>query len=434
MPVFQVMNKKNFLIKIVFAVFVILLLLSLIAPAVFPQRTDIRSPRQETLLNGLKVIMFSDPKSDKVSLKLRINSGSAFDPQGKEGVMKLLSDNIFPSDEARNLFAEDLGGSLSIDTNYDYVQINATARPDQFLTMLDTVANAVSSIDVNKETTAKLKAAQLARVQELEKNPVYVADQSVAKRLFGAFPYGRPVDGTAESIDKIGYADLVDAKLRFFTSDNATLAISGNFDSNLAYRAARRLFGGWLKADKKTPSTFRQPDAPDATLQSVVLDGGGDKELRYAVRGVARNDASYAASEVLAEIMRSRIAARSGSDATVSVESDAHILPGNFVIRLSGSTVTPITSDPAQAIAQILSARITDAEFQAARSAVDARWRGTDAMDLWLDVDTFKTAEPKNTGLVVTLSDVQTLADKISRSPVASVMVERLAETNSVPK
>src|SRR5690349_15573603 len=112
MPVFQVMNKKNFLIKIVFAVFVILLLLSLIAPAVFPQRTDIRSPRQETLLNGLKVIMFSDPKSDKVSLKLRINSGSAFDPQGKEGVMKLLSDNIFPSDEARNLFAEDLGGSL----------------------------------------------------------------------------------------------------------------------------------------------------------------------------------------------------------------------------------------------------------------------------------------------------------------------------------
>src|SRR4029078_13344042 len=148
----------------------------------------------------------------------------------------------------------------------------------------------------------------------------------------------------------------------------------------------------------------------------------------------ARNDASYAASEVLAEIMRSRIAAKGASGATVSVESDAHILPGNFVVPLSGSTVTPITSDPAQAIAQILSARITDAEFQAARSAGDARWRGADEMDLWLDVDTFKTAEPKNTGLVVTLSDVQTLADKISKSPVASVMVERLAETNSVPK
>ena len=135
------MNKKNLLVKIVLAAFVILLLISLIAPAVFPQRADIRQPRQETLLNGLKVIMFSDPRSDRVSLKLRINSGSAFDPQGKEGVMKLLSDNIFPNDEARNLFAEELGGSLAIDTNYDYIQINATARPDQFLTMRTSCQN-----------------------------------------------------------------------------------------------------------------------------------------------------------------------------------------------------------------------------------------------------------------------------------------------------
>lgn len=428
------MNKKNLLVKIVFAAFVILLLLSLVAPAVFPQRADIRSPRQETLLNGLKVLMFSDPKSDKVELKLRINSGSAFDPQGKEGVMKLLSENIFPNDEARNLFTEELGGSLSVDTNYDYIQINATAKPDQFLTMLDTIANAVSNIDVDKDSTAKLKTAQLVRVQELEKNPSYVADRSVAKRLFGRFPYGRPVDGTAASIDKIGYADLVDAKLRFFTSDNAVLAISGNFDSNLAYRAARRLFGGWLKADKKTPSTFRQPDVPDATLQSVVLDGGGDKELRYAVRGVARNDVGYAASEVLAEIMRARVSGSNESGAKVSVESEAHILPGNFVIRLSGRTVIPITSDPSRAVAQILAAKITDAEFHAARAVVDARWREADAMDLWLNVDTFKTAEPKNSGLAVMLSDVQDLADKVSKSPVASVIVERSAETNSVPK
>jgi len=154
MPFFRTMNKKNLLVKIVLAAFVILLLLSLIAPAVFPQRADIRPPRQETLLNGLKVIMLSNPRSDKVELKLRINSGSAFDPQGKEGVMKLLSDAIFPNPEAKNAFAEDLGGSLSVDTTYDYIEISATAKPEQFLTMLDTVANAVSNIDVDKDSTA----------------------------------------------------------------------------------------------------------------------------------------------------------------------------------------------------------------------------------------------------------------------------------------
>src|SRR5690348_17133094 len=106
------MNKKNLLIKIVFAVFIIFLVFSMLAPSIFPQATPSRPPRQEELLNGLKVLMWSNPNSDKVSLKLRIHSGSAFDQQGKEGVMKLLADDIFPTKEARDYFAEDLGGSL----------------------------------------------------------------------------------------------------------------------------------------------------------------------------------------------------------------------------------------------------------------------------------------------------------------------------------
>ena len=40
--------------------------------------------------------MWNVPKSDKVTVKVRVHSGSAFDPQQKEGVMRLLADNIFP--------------------------------------------------------------------------------------------------------------------------------------------------------------------------------------------------------------------------------------------------------------------------------------------------------------------------------------------------
>lgn len=403
----------------------------MLAPAVLPQDMSWRPPRQETLLNGLKVLMWSDTKSDKVSLKLRIHSGSAFDPQGKEGAMKLLADEIFPTQEARDYFAEDLGGSLVVDSNYDYIQINATAKPDQFLAMLDTVANAISNISINKDSTAKLRSAQIARIQELEKSPSYIADQSVAKRLFGTFPYGRPVNGTAASLAKIDLADLIDLKQRFLSADNATLALSGNFDSNLAFRAARRLFGGWLKADRKTPSTFRQPDAPDVQIQSIVVDGGGGKELRYAVRGFAKSDPNYAASQILAEIIKMRLSAKREN---VVVLSNAYILPGSIVIALSGASITPLADRPANVIAQILETNISSEEFQSARSVVESRWRQIDAADLWLDVGTYKTSEPKNLGLGVTLPDVQNLAAGLRKAPVASVFVERTAVTNSVPK
>ena len=57
----------------------------LIAQTAFSQMLP--APRQEKLLNGLKILMWSDKNADKVSVKIRIHSGSAFDPQGREGVM-----------------------------------------------------------------------------------------------------------------------------------------------------------------------------------------------------------------------------------------------------------------------------------------------------------------------------------------------------------
>src|SRR5437763_6475048 len=89
---------------------------------------SISSPREEKLLNGLKLLMFDAPAADKVTLKVRIHAGSAFDPQGKEGVMKLLAANVFPNPEAKEYVADQLGGSLDVESTYDYTQINATSR------------------------------------------------------------------------------------------------------------------------------------------------------------------------------------------------------------------------------------------------------------------------------------------------------------------
>jgi predicted Zn-dependent peptidase len=76
------------------------------------QRPGSNVPRQEKLLNGLKLLMWSDPSASDVKVSIRIHSGAAFDPQGKEGVMQLLADNIFPTAASKSYFAEDLGGGV----------------------------------------------------------------------------------------------------------------------------------------------------------------------------------------------------------------------------------------------------------------------------------------------------------------------------------
>ena len=306
------------------------------SPGVFAQSAA-QQPRQERLLNGLKLLMWSDPSAPKVTVKIRIHAGSAFDPQGKEGVMRLLADNIFPTEAARDFFREDLEGSLEVTTNYDYIQIDATGKSDEFLNILSTLSDAVSNPAIDKPTTARLKEELLAKVKQIEGEPSYVADQAVAKRLFGTFPYGRPQNGTSESIGKIDFADLLDAKQRFLTADNATVAITGNYDKVLGYRAARRYFGPWLKSDRRVPSTFRQPDPPPTALLSVPSPKADVSEIRYAMRGTARSDKDFAASKVYAAIIESRLRSRvpSVNSDKVFVRMTEHILPGVLTIGLS---------------------------------------------------------------------------------------------------
>ena len=393
-------------------IFLSLVCLTLLSGHVLSQRPGSSTPREERLLNGLKLLMWIDPAATDARVSIRIHSGSAFDPQGKEGVMKLLSENIFPTATARDYFTEDLGGGLEVISNYDYIQINATAKSSQFVTLLETLAQAVSNPTIDKETTASLKKSLADRLAVLEKDPAYVADQAAAKRLFGTFPYGRPQMGSVESLQRIDFADLLFAKERFLSADNATVAITGNFNGDVGFRAARRFFGAWLKSDKRVPATFRQPDAPETAPLKITFDGT-ETRTSFAFRGVARNDADYAAAVVLENILKAR-SQKLFADAIVS--SEARMLPGVVMLGATGVRAFP---------SSILSDRITEAEFGVAHTEAAAEFAKRTLIDLWLDADTYNVKVGNDTKTLqnITLADVQRVAERLAKNPVASAVV-----------
>jgi zinc protease len=436
-------NRSNF--KILSALF---LLATMTVLSVYAQAQNFSNPRQEKLLNGLKVLMWNDPKAEKVSVKIRVHSGSSFDPQGKEGVMQLLADNIFPSDSVREFFTEDLGGGIEITTNHDYIQITATAKNEEFLTMLETLANAVSKPTIDKETTAKLRDARLEKAKELEKDPAYVADQAAARRLFGTFPYGRPVYGTTETLRKIDYADLIFAKDRFFTADNATITIHGNVKSDLAFRAARRFFGAWAKSENRVPSSFTQPVEPDTKPFGIKLSTAGNSEIRYALRGLARNDKDYAASEILTVILKSRLQNLIPNEygTNFQVRHDAHILPGLMILGYTSQPVPVITASssgtthenlPNNAASLLLAKNVTKEEFDKAKAEVLSGIKNKPVSDWWLDADTFRLVSVQDelqSFETVTPTDVQRVAEKLAKNPVVRLSVMQTGENAAATK
>lgn len=413
------------------AIFVAAMLL--IGPA-FGQ-SSVLVPQQEKLLNGLKVQMWPDKTSQKVEVKLRIHAGASFDPQGKEGQMKMLAEAIFPNSSSREYFADDLGGTLELITNYDYIQINASSRPDAFLTLLETLAGAVSNPSLDKETTAAVKAMVAALEAEAGKDPAYVADRGAAAKLFGSFPYGRPILGTQRSLEKIDFADLRFAYDRLFGADNATLAVSGNFDPALAYRAARRFFGSWLKSDKKVPSTFRQPEAPDAAPQMIDSPDPSRKEVRIAMRGFSRNDKDHFAAEVARSIIESRLRSRLGAERSTAafVRLESHILPGALVVGFSNIMFQPVTGadgankiEAAELTKKILSEEITDSEYSAALAVARSERARKDKVTDWLDGDTYRILSVKadtEAQTRVAIADVKRVMAKLAGAPMAIIIV-----------
>jgi predicted Zn-dependent peptidase len=413
-----------------FALIVSLVLVTAVTPA-WSQSVS-GSPKQEKLLNGLKVLMWPDAKADKSRVRLRVHSGSAFDPLGKEGVMKMLAQALFPTEASREFFVEDLEGSLEVVTTYDYLEINASSKPDAFMTMLETIATAVSNPSIDKENTARLQSVTLERIKKLSSDPDYAADSAIANRLFGQHPYGRAIDGTISSVQKLVFADLLDAEQRFLTADNATLAISGNFNREQAFKAVRRLFGSWVKADRKVPSTFRQPDAPDQVVLTTNSPQAGVVRHRIAVKGTARGQKELASSFVLATVLRSRIQKilpASFSD-HVYVRSEPHILPGSIVIAIQSPPNSSEKIVIKNMIGRVLKEPISDAEFTTAKQMSRSEWASRDLVTSWLDIDTFKLSNVDvEMGYLesLTLGDLQLYADLVRSLPSASIMISPAA-------
>ncbi len=373
------------------------------------------NPREQKLLNGMKLLVWSDAAAQKSVVKLRVHSGSAFDPAEREGVMALLADILFPNAITKEYFQEDLGGNIEITSNYDYVQITASGNNDKILEILEALANAVSNPQIDKENTAKVKAAKLEKLKALESDPAYVADQAVAKRLFGNFPYGRPQLGSTESVSKIDFADILLARQKFLTADNATLTIHGNVKFDFVYRASRRLFGAWEKADRKIPSSFTTPDAPDT--KPLVLNSESGEEYRMATEGFPRNDKDFFASQILAKIHNLRFE-------KFGLEARSFRIKGMFIAR----------GKPPAEMSEAQKNKLAQGEFDKAKADVLAELNQKSPADFWLDLDTYKLVSLQDEikrANGVTLSDAQRIFDKIMAQPIAVVIFAKPAETET---
>jgi len=410
----------------------------IVLPWAVPARAQsaLPEPTRQELLSGLKILFWQKSGDPNVLLKMRIQSGAAYDLAGKAGMMALLGDVLFPEAETRQYFTDELGGRLEVATDYDGLTITMSGRSSGFERMIELLRNALVSTPLSPEVVNKLREARVQMLRDTNATPSSIADRAIAARLFGEFPYGRPVSGAAETVARVDRGDLMQARERFLNADNATLVIVGGLDERRTMRTLRQLLGNWRKSDRVVPPTFRQPDPPDARTLIVHQPGIQDAEIRLATRGLARADKDYFAANVLAAVARDRwqVALADISKAPVFVRHEAHTVPGMFVL---GTSVKNLNAAKALVAAQnvirsLMTTPLTATELEKARNELNSELarqlsEPSSLIELWLDAETFKlgSVNQMSSGLrTLTANDVQAVAGRLFKEkPLAAVIL-----------
>ena len=151
----RLLTAKNTALRLCALAGKIALCLMLVAQPLSAQTSP--EPEREILLNGLRLLLWLKPGSPDVILKLRINSGAAFDLAGKSGQMALLGDLLFPDPATVDFFTDEMGGKLNVSVNYDSTTITMVGKAAELEQIVQVLRTALLATTLTPEVVARVR-------------------------------------------------------------------------------------------------------------------------------------------------------------------------------------------------------------------------------------------------------------------------------------
>lgn len=293
--------------------------------------------KRDSLLNGLQLIIMEQPDSGNVTVHLRINSGGLFDLAGKGGLADLtagmlLRGSVGLSAKSVSDMVEQLNLMVRVKVNWDSTDIVISGPKNEFDDIFDLLNRLVVTPTFDQKELEALKAQRINEVKQEATDENQRLRRKALEGLFGSYPYGRPLTGTAESLQQIGRADLLNYYSRFYIANNAQLLVQGEITADQVTQQARRRLGTWKKGEA-VPPNFRQPERlTSSRILLIDRKDAPDSHAVLALMGLSRRAPDYFAAMMAADILNQLLTSASLGAA---VKLEARVLPGPLTIELS---------------------------------------------------------------------------------------------------
>src|SRR6185369_8727268 len=273
-------------------------------------------PASFTLGNGLQVVVIPDHRTPVVTQMTWYKVGSADETPGKSGLAHFLEHLMFkgtaahPAGEFSKTVLR-IGGNENAFTSTDYTGYFQRVPKEQLPTMMEFEADRMTGLILKDENVLPERDVVLEEYNmRVANNPDARLNEQIMAALYLNHPYGRPVIGWHQEIEKLDREDALAFYRRFYAPNNAILVIAGDVEAADIRPLVERNFGS-IPAQPAIPARRVRPQEPEPAAPRTVTLADPRVEQpsvrRYYLVPSATTAAAgeSAALDVLAQLMGS---------------------------------------------------------------------------------------------------------------------------------
>jgi zinc protease len=285
----------------------IVFFVALVAAVFLPPLSDARlAPRKAVMQNGLTVVTSEQKALPMVTLSLLIEAGSRFEPEGREGLANIAARLLTYGTKSRTALQiseelDFLGATLSTACGEEAASVSMTLLKKDLDAGLQLLAEILSASTFPAEEIDRQKQSVIASIRGKEEDPGYVAHLKFIATLFPKSPYGRPVEGTAESVKRVDRAGLMDFYQRYYRPNHAILTVVGDVSHQVAIDRLDKAFRPWEKGGAPVAPAPRP--APGAATVVKINKDLTQANIILGHEGVPRAHPDYYAIQVMNYIL-----------------------------------------------------------------------------------------------------------------------------------
>ena len=233
---------------------------------------------------GIEAWLVEEPAIPMVAMELSFQGGSSLDPEGDEGAANFLAGML--EEGAGELdaveFAESaqlLGARFGFDAGRDTVSISARMLSEATRESVELLRLALAEPRFDETAMERVRGQILSSIRSDDSDPRALASEAWWSAAFPDDPYGRPVEGTRDSVAALTADDLRATRDRVLNAGAVKIGVVGDITAEELGPLLDTLLGDLPREDAPELPEARFANAGDLSVapfdapQSTVMFG-----------------------------------------------------------------------------------------------------------------------------------------------------------------